>query len=303
MDQIMGTIFDFKRFSINDGPGTRTTVFLKGCSLSCLWCHNPESQAAKSQLVYYKDKCIGCHFCIKVCPVKAIIADELSIVVDMNKCIVCGNCAKVCPSEALEVIGTSYSISQVMDIIMKDTIFYDDSGGGVTFSGGEPLRQKDFLLELLKNCREEDIHTAVDTTGFVMLTELQQIMDYTDLFLYDIKHMDSKKHKEITGVGNSKILDNLKYISDTGANISIRIPVIPGINTGDNLIKTADFIKNLDGIVSVDLLPYHNIMKGKYDRLGMDYALGNINCPNKDYMTEIKNIFEDRNLNVTIGGE
>lgn len=302
MSQLKGTIFDFKQFSINDGPGTRTTVFFKGCPLSCLWCHNPESRSSVPQLIYYRDKCIGCQFCVKVCPVKAIEVDGLGVAVDMSSCTVCGNCVKVCPSEALEVAGISYAVEDVMDIVMKDALFYEDSGGGVTFSGGEPLQQKVFLRELLCKCQETEIHTAVDTTGFVPLEDLKYILPMTDLFLYDIKHMNSEKHKEMSGVPNELILGNLKALSEAGANISIRIPVIPGINDGDNLVETAEFVATLNGVVSVDLLPYHNIMMGKYERLGMDYLLDDICPPDASEIEAMVHIFKSKNLTVTVGG-
>lgn len=297
-----GLIFDIKRYAVNDGPGIRTTVFFKGCPLSCGWCHNPESRSEEPQLIYYRDKCIGCQFCIRVCPIKAITLDGHGVAIDMDKCTACGNCTKVCPTEALELAGTPYTIDQVMTEILKDRSFFEESNGGVTFSGGEPVQQIAFLLPLLKLCQENDISTAVDTTGYVPIDHLLEIMPFTDLFLYDLKHMDSQVHEDICGVTNHKIIDNLKTLSDNGARIHIRIPIIPGINDDANIQQTADFVRQLNGIESIDLLPYHNIMTAKYERLNMSYLLADILPPDPEELNKIKNIFEAAQLSVTIGG-
>lgn len=298
-----GLIFDIKRYAINDGTGIRTTIFFKGCPLSCGWCHNPESRSDEPQLIYYRDKCIGCQFCLKVCLVKAISIDGHGIAIDMEKCTSCGNCPKVCPTESLEMAGTRYTVEQVIKEILKDRSFYEESGGGVTFSGGEPVQQKDFLLTLLTACKQNDIHTTVDTTGYVPTEDLLNILPVTDQFLYDIKHMDASVHEDICGVSNQRILDNLKTLSGNGANFRIRIPIIPGINDDEqNLQRTAEFVSTLKGVESVDLLPYHDIMTAKYERLNMSYLLSDIVPPDRSYLESLVHIFEAAHLSVTIGG-
>ncbi len=297
-----GIVFDIKRFAINDGQGIRTTVFLKGCPLSCGWCHNPESRKKHFELVYYANKCINCGICVNNCHSETIIQKDYGIEINSEKCEICGKCVEVCPTEALEILGYEITTDELTNLILKDSLFYDESGGGVTFSGGEPLVQKDFLLEMLKICKDYQIHTAVDTTGYTTQNNLEDIIPFTDIFLYDLKHMNSEIHQQICGVPNERILENLKFLSKNNANISIRIPIIPGINDGENLHQTLNFIKDLKNIVSVDILPYHNIMTQKYKRLGLEYYYENL-MPLNDYEIEnIKSIFETNNFKVTIGG-
>ena len=298
-----GTTFDIKKFSIHDGPGIRTTIFLKGCPLSCLWCHNPESQSTKPELHYFKNRCISCGDCAAACPNNAIsFVDDIRLW-DSNLCQLCGKCAEACPTEAIQLVGESSSLDKIMAEIEKDVIYYDQSGGGVTFSGGEPLQQIDFLAALLQKCKEHEIHTAVDTSGLAAWERFERILPYTDLFLYDLKLMDDEKHRQFTGVGNQVILQNLSKLAESQAKITIRIPIIPNINDDEeNLRATRDFIAALGTIQQVDLLPYHNIASDKYHRMAHKYALGKIGTPSAERMKELAKLFEEKGFGVRIGG-
>lgn len=297
-----GTIFNIQRYSIHDGPGIRTTVFLKGCPLSCWWCHNPESQKYGVQLVLWKERCIGCGGCNSVCPEGAISGGGFPPVIDSEKCSGCGLCAEECPAVALEMVGKTVSSDYVMKEIEKDLIFYDQSGGGVTFSGGEPLMQPEFLAEILEKCKARDIHTAVDTCGYANWEVLSGIAGLTDLFLYDIKHMDDLVHTRTVGVSNRIILENLGKLARVHSNIIIRFPLVPGINDDRaNIEKTAQFISRV-GIREVNILPYHNTGMDKYARLGRNYRLTDTREPSKELTDKACEIFSEYGINVKIGG-
>jgi len=299
-----GVIFNIKKYSLHDGPGIRTTVFFKGCPLSCWWCHNPEGIKPEPELVYRRSRCIECGTCISVCPESAIfMAAEGGIRIDSESCTSCGTCAQSCPTRALEMMGRSISVKELMKEIRKDIPFFDDSGGGVTFSGGEPLAQHEFLRDMLIACGNEGIHRAVDTTGFAPLKVIREIEPLTDLFLYDLKVMDPEKHLRYTGVDNHLILSNLRFLSGTGAKIAIRIPVIPEVNDDlENMAATADLLRTLEGSFEVNLLPYHDFGKSKYTNLKSDYKLKETVPPGKEKMLEIQNVFCRHGLNVQIGG-
>jgi pyruvate formate lyase activating enzyme len=271
-----GTIFDIKRFAIHDGPGIRTTVFFKGCPLSCWWCHNPESQSAKPDVLYREHMCVRCGTCIEACPEQArsLGGDGGRPERDASCCTVCGSCAEACPSGALEQVGRKTTVSELIEEIERDTPFFDQSGGGVTFSGGEPLAQPGFLRELLDRCVERDIHTAVDTCGFVKPRLLRSIAARTDLFLFDLKAMDSRRHTELTGVNNNLILDNLTLLTRMGKTIQVRIPVIPSItDAGDNFDAIGRFISSLETPPPVTLLPHHPTAMEKYARFDLKKRL------------------------------
>ena len=254
-----GTIFDIQRASTVDGPGFRTTVFFKGCNLRCAWCHNPESQSFVAQLLYYRDRCTHCGMCEQVCPH------------GLENCTLCGQCALYCPREARRLCGMAYSVEDVMKKILPDRLFYDTSGGGATFSGGECMLQLDFLTELLQACREKGIHTAVDTAGAVPFEAFEQIMPYTDMFLYDVKTMDSQRHLQYTGVDNTRILENLSRILGLGKRVWIRVPVIPGVNdTLEEMDALRGFLLENGYPERVELLLYHRMGISKCQAMGRE---------------------------------
>ena len=300
-----GTIFDIKRYAIHDGPGIRTTIFFKGCPLRCWWCHNPEGIASDPQLTYWEDRCKGCYECIATCPNDAVSrtnADE-HITIDREKCDLCARCIHVCPSRALEIIGKEVSVDEVMKEIEKDILFYDESNGGVTFSGGEPLMQVNFLNSLLERCREKDIHTAVDISGYAPFEDIDRMRDNVDLFLYDLKTIDDEKHREYTGVSNERILENLRALSEKGDRITIRIPIIPGINDYDGDIREfVQFILSLNGRNDISLLPYHQAARAKYKRLGKPDRMPWISQPSEGKLEKTRIALERLGLDVMVGG-
>ena len=300
---IKGIVFDIKKFSIHDGPGIRTTVFFKGCPLSCWWCHNPESQASEPELVFWESRCIRCGTCEAVCAQGAISWDGDVVSTDEENCTLCGDCVEVCYAEAREIAGREMPVAQVITEIERDIPFYDESGGGVTFSGGEPLFQLDFLLALLRACREKEIHTAVDTCGFAPWETFDKIREHVDLFLYDLKLMDDAKHRKLTGVSNELILDNLQMLSLRGHNIVLRVPIIPGINDDDeNIRQTGAFAAALPHLNGVDILPYHHAAVEKYKRLNKVYGLPETYPPSDERTAEIAQVLRGFGLHVKIGG-
>lgn len=297
-----GIIFDIKKFAIDDGPGIRTTIFFKGCPLRCWWCHNPEGQVPTPELMYRRMRCTGCAECVEVCREKAISRITGKISVNRKSCNLCGRCSQKCPTEALAIIGKEVTLKEVVREIDKDSVFYDESEGGVTVSGGEPLFQLDFLNALLKECKERNIRTAVDTCGYASHESFDRISSNVDLFLYDIKMMDERKHGEYTGVTNKLILENLRRLAGNGSNILVRFPVIPGINDGkDNIIKTAEFAVSC-GIKNINLLPYHRAGIEKYRGLRKAYRLERIQRPSDQNLNLIKQKLEAFGLRVKIGG-
>lgn len=275
---LTATIFDIERNSYVDGPGIRTTVFFKGCNLRCAWCHNPESQSPKPQMMFYKNKCTGCGKCKEKCPNH------------LESCELCGKCTLYCPHDAREICGKEYTVDEVMREILKDKAFYDHSGGGVTFSGGECMLQIDFLEEILKVCKENGIHTAVDTAGHVPYEYFERILPYTNLFLYDVKCYDSEKHKKYTGVRNELILENLKRLLATDKSVWIRIPIIPTINdTEEELQGIKEYIFSCGKPAKFELLPYHAMGEHKYVALGMNVQT--FSAPTSEKMENLKTVF------------
>jgi len=303
MSAFMGRIFAIKKYAIHDGPDIRTTVFFKGCPLSCHWCHNPEGLNNKIELIWLADRCVGCKECIDICHHGALSSGDKGILRDMEICTGCGSCAVNCPAIAHQSTGWEASVDEIMDEIKKDIPFYDQSGGGVTFSGGEPLMQPEFLLELLHRCGELEIHRAVDTSAYASTDLLLTIAQETDLFLIDIKHMESSKHLEFTGVKNEAILANIEALAAAGKEMTIRVPLIEGINTdAANLIGSADFIVSLESVSQVDLLPYHSIAGAKYRKLDLHNPGVHFRPLDKEKIEQCVSYFTERGLNVQVGG-
>ena len=309
--ELTGRIYDIQGFSVQDGPGVRTTVFLKGCPLRCPWCHSPESQEFFKQLSYMSMRCKGveaCDYrCIKACPKNAIeLGDtrkdsltgaELQMIhVKRDVCDNCGKCTEVCYPEALYLCGEDYTVDRLVERLIREKPFYK-AGGGVTISGGECLYQPEFVLEVLKRLKEADINTAIDTTGYVRWEIIESILPYTDLFLYDLKHMDSAKHKAAVGVPNELILDNALKIAERGGKMQVRIPVIPQFNHDEeNIRKTAEFCARIrDSITVIQLLPYHNMGVMKYLRISDKPVLEAV-PPSDEYMEKLKKIFDEYDL-------
>ena len=328
-----GMVFNIQRFSIHDGPGIRTTVFLKGCNLRCFWCHNPESLQPEPQLQVFPQKCIGCGKCLEVCPLQAhqLIASPVAATVAApdqaaetvagteitasgntatlakslsgrkiflrERCTGCGKCAETCYAGALVLTGKKMTVEEVVAEIEKDRPFYENSGGGATFSGGEPLLQSDFLAEALEACRRKGIHTAVDTAGNVPWPTFRRVLPLTDLFLFDMKTADPALHRRATGVTNTRILKNLACLAAAGTRIHVRIPVIPGMNDSpEEMAAMADILAGIPGLEKVELLPFHRLGGGKYESLGMTYRAAALTAPEPAALDSLAALFRDRNL-------
>lgn len=266
-------IFDIKRYAIHDGPGIRITLFFKGCPLSCVWCHNPEGISFKQEKLYTAKKCIGCKSCIDACEKQALTLTESGMITDRDACVLCGNCAKVCSTMAMELSGREYTVDILIKEIEKERVFMDQSGGGVTFCGGEPLSHPAMLLSLLRRCGDLGIHRVVDTSMYAPESVVREVMQSTELFLIDLKLMDLAQHKQYCGVKNEQILSNIRMVSEAGKDYIIRIPLIEGVNTDEeNITRSAAFLSSLPKPPKeVNLLPYHNIGKGKHEKLGTVY--------------------------------
>lgn len=296
-----GRLFDIKRFSIHDGPGIRTTVFLKGCPLKCRWCHNPESQSPAAQLLMHQQRCVACGECVTACPHEAITLQHDTPITDMAKCQNCAACVAVCYAEAREMVGYSSNVAAVLAIVERDRLFYEESQGGVTFSGGEPLQQPDFLLSLLKACKTRQIHTVVETCGHAPTAVLERLRPFVDLFLYDLKHLDAQRHRQLTGVSNTLILKNLLHLAAQQHALIVRVPIIPGLNDAPQHIhQLGKFVADLPNVSRIDLLAYHNSAQEKYRRLGQAYTLAELKSPEETQLQQIAATLRGYNLTVHI---
>ncbi len=300
--QAKGIVFDIQRFSVHDGPGIRTLVFLKGCPLRCPWCSNPESQRREQEIMFIARNCIGCKKCLNVCPSGAIDFD-LPSRIRPEKCTLCGKCIEVCYAGALNTAGQEKTVETVLNELKKDNVYYRRSGGGITLSGGEPLAQADFAGQLLAGCKANGWHTTIETTGFTTEKVLKRVLPLVDLVLLDIKHMDDQKHKKYVGKSNKTVHRNARVIAGSGVQMIVRVPVIPGFN--DDLINirsTANFAHSLGTVNELHLLPYHRLGQGKYDYLGRQYPLEGITPPSRGNMERLKLLVESCGLRCSIGG-
>jgi len=287
---LSGLVFNIQRFSLHDGPGLRSTVFMKGCPLHCEWCHNPESQSPQQEFVRMRHRCMHCERCSE---------EELANPVVTGRGL---DDVDLCPTGALQAVGQRMTPAELVETLLRDRIFFDESHGGVTFSGGEPLQQAAFVADCLERLQAEGVHTTLDTCGFAKWPDLSDTAAHANLVLYDVKLMDDARHKAVTGVSNQLILDNLRALAAVHSNIRIRIPVIPGVNDdAENLDATASFLQQLPGIHQIDLLPYHATGEAKFARVGKDYALHGTSSPSREHLTALAAHFRARGLTTTIG--
>lgn len=303
--QRLGLVAEIQHYCIQDGPGIRTTVFMKGCPLRCLWCHNPEMLNPKQEVWYNQRICAQCGRCVEECPEGAITEYNNKRVIDRKACLAatgCRKCADICPTSAMNIVGKYMTVEDAVAEVMEDVAFYRRSGGGTCISGGEPLMQADFTVQFLKRCQERLIDTAMETCGHVRWDLLSEAAQYADLVLIDIKHMDPVSHKQGTGVSNETILENIARLAELGKKIRIRLPVIPGFNDSEiNLRKTAEFMV-LNNLEYIDLLPFHSTGSYKYEQLDREYECLATREPSSDEMVEHMNLFKGYGLNGTIGG-
>lgn len=288
---VTGVIFNIQKFSVNDGPGIRTVVFFKGCPLRCRWCSNPESQLTKKQILWDYKKCVHCHHCITVCPSGAITLKDEHIHINHNSCIACSQCAGQCPTKSLEVEGKTVTVQEALDVVLQDEPFYEESGGGITLSGGEFLSQPTFAKELLLAAKEEGLHTCCETTGYAKSDVFEEIIEHVDYILFDMKHWNEKAHLEGTGISNQLPLSNMKKAIQMGKTVLPRIPVIPGFN--DSLDDALHFAENLHlvGASECQLLPFHQFGENKYSLLDQSYDYEDIPSLHREDLTDYQNVF------------
>ena len=297
--QTEGWVLNIERYTLHDGPGIRTTVFLKGCPLRCLWCSNPESQLSRPELVYFEDNCTACGRCLGVCPQAAIIQEPpgAPVTILYDRCDGCGICVDSCVYEALTLAGEQMTAGEVVEIVARDLPFYKHSEGGLTISGGEPLNQPDFASAILRLAQEKGIRTAIQTSGQAPLSSVKQLLPHLDLVIFDIKHLDNQTHKKLTGVPNAQILSNLSYINSTGTPITLQIPLIPGLNDSiENLDQLAELVGSLESVQGLSVLAYHTLGLTKYRCTGRDYALEDLEKASNEYLEEKKAYFREKGV-------
>lgn len=295
-----GLVFRIEKYMVDDGQGIRTNIFLKGCPLRCKWCFNPEGITGKPEILIFKNKCTLCEECTDACPKNIIQIKQGQPKIDRESCDVCEKCVSVCPSGALEICGKLMTVNEILDEVRKDEVFYRRSGGGVTLTGGELSAQPKFAKNLLIACKGE-FHTVIETSGYASWSNLKEFLEYSDQVFFDLKHMDPKEHHKLTGVKNDLILINLKKASEIHRHIIVRIPIIPGFNDGrDNIIQTAKFVKSIENISKIEMLPYVNFGKSKYEMLDLTYEIPDVESPSSDRLRNLKNLINQYGVDCDI---
>jgi pyruvate formate lyase activating enzyme len=298
-----GTIFNIQRYSTEDGPGIRTTVFLKGCPLCCAWCHNPEGISPRKEIVVVETRCVACGACRAACPFGAAIVGTGPLPARHGQCTLCAACVDACPTGARQMIGRIMTVSEVVAEAAQDRLFYDESGGGVTLSGGEPLAQPQFVVAVLRACRDRGLHVALDTSGFGDLDDLRAAARLADLVLYDLKTFDDARHRRLTGVSNRSILDNLRALAEEPHDLWIRVPVVPGFNDDpEDLARLAQFVSGLPHVTLVNLLPFHRAGLHKFARLGLTHELDGVATPSVALLERVVRVFTAAGLRTKVGG-
>ncbi len=288
---VEGVVFDIKRCALYDGPGIRTTVFFKGCPMHCAWCHNPESLSEEPTLLFTENRCIGCAVCLEVCPSGAHKFENGQHTINRVLCENCGACVEECFAEALQRSGRHWSVQQVLEVALRDEPFYQSSDGGISLSGGEPLMQPRFALALLRQMKRSSLHTAVDTSGYASWKSIEPLLPFTDLILYDLKHMDSEQHRRITGVSNNVILNNLSRLDQAKKAIWVRLPLVPGYNDDEaNYHALGLFLSKLNHIERIEILPYHRLAGSKYAQMGIEYPLKELPSPEPELVESRRQI-------------
>jgi pyruvate formate lyase activating enzyme len=299
---LQGMITNIQRFSIHDGPGIRTTVFLKGCNLHCFWCHNPETLSPKAELQLFLDRCIACGECFRRCAQGAHVMLDGQRHFDRAKCIGCGACADTCYAQALVLAGEIKSVDEVVEVVLRDRPFYETSGGGVTLSGGEPLLQLEFSAAILQRCRDEGLHTAIETAANFSWARVASLLPVTDLVMVDVKLIDADRHKKHTGVSNRRILENVRRLGQAARSLIVRTPIVPGVNDNpQDIVAIASFVASLPNLQYYELLPFHPLARGKYDSLQRAYEAQSLAIPPREHMDRLVEAAQESGISVRHG--